>query len=135
MAESEWQEVEARPGMKLQVRLIPNRNGRMIVAGLHIEADAVTGQDLRELSLTKMERVGQDLPPPPGRPLVRPDGTDYVGHRSLVAEHYRYWAARSPHPGKLMAEACGAPAPTVHTWIREARLLGLLPAARRGKAG
>lgn len=116
--------------------LAPDRHGRLILRGLHLDADAITGEDLRNLSIRELE-ARAELPdsPPPQAPLKRALGMPPEEFSALVAEHYLHHAARSANPVQLMVQSCGVSAPTVHGWVREARLRGLLPPASRGKAG
>jgi hypothetical protein len=52
-----------------------------------------------------------------------------------VAATYSALAALSSRPAAEIAEANGEPVSTVHSWIRQARRRGYLPAGRQGKAG
>jgi hypothetical protein len=51
----------------------------------------------------------------------------------VVADHYKVWARYVPTPAAGMGKRWGVKSATVHSWIREARLRGLLPEAERGK--
>lgn len=130
-----WRTIKQRDGLTIRYLLAPDRHGRMVLTNLHIDGDAVTAEDLRHLSIRELEAQAIPDLEPPSVPLSRPDRTGPDSHYRLVAEHYRYHSARSTKPGELMAQSCGVPTPTVHTWIREARRRGFLPPARRGKAG
>ena len=66
-------------------------------------------------------------------PKLERDGRTPEEFGQLVAEHYKAWAAIVPHPVAAMAADAGVKAPTVHGWVREARLRGFLPPAQRGK--
>jgi hypothetical protein len=132
----DWIDVEGEPGMSVKLRQ-DERSGRQIICGLHIERAAVTAEMLRRIPLGRIEAVAnlgnaeklaEELPP-----LVRQG--DPAAFSALVARHYRAWARLTPHPAARMAAAAGANPRTVHTWIREARLRGLLPSGARGKAG
>lgn len=73
---------------------------------------------------------------PPGRPpLSRPDGTDPEGFSRRVADAYNEAVLVTSYPAVALAEEAGVPVATVHRWVRDARRLGLLPPARRGRAG
>lgn len=67
--------------------------------------------------------------------LSRPDGSNPEAFYKLVAQAYNAAVARTDKPAKMLAEQADVPVPTVHRWIAEARRRGLLPPARRGKAG
>lgn len=67
--------------------------------------------------------------------LSRPDGTDPEGFSRRVAEAYAEAASATRAPATVLAEEADVPVTTVHRWIREARQRGLLPPARKGRAG
>ncbi len=67
-------------------------------------------------------------------PLSRDRAESAEDFSRRVAEHYRLWAAHVPNPAARIAAEHKVKLATVHTWIRDARLRGLLPPARRGKA-
>jgi len=136
MAEEEptdWIPVDGQVGLWARYRR--DRTGRLIVCGLKIEANAITADALHGIPLSRIEAIangaGGEVDNLPA--LVRAPGMDPAAFSAIVAAHWRCHAARSPHPGAYMAEIAGVPVPTVHSWIREARLRGLLPAARRRK--
>jgi hypothetical protein len=68
-------------------------------------------------------------------PLMRPDGTDPEGFSRRVAEAYNDAVEQTKTPAKVLAEEAGVPVTTVHRWVRDARRLGFLPPARKGRAG
>lgn len=68
-------------------------------------------------------------------PLTRPDGTDPEGFSRRVAEAYSDAVLWTSTPAKVLAAEAAVPVTTVHRWIRDARRLGLLPPARKGRAG
>ncbi len=68
-------------------------------------------------------------------PLTRPDGTDPVGFSRRVAAAYNEAVLSTSTPAKMLAAEAGVPVTTVHRWVRDARRLGLLPPARKGRAG
>lgn len=72
---------------------------------------------------------------PPRPPLTRPDGTDPEGFSRRVAQAYKEAVVDTRTPAKALADEAGVPVTTVHRWIRDARRLGLLPPARKGRAG
>lgn len=67
--------------------------------------------------------------------LSRPDGQDPDEFYRLVARAYSDYAAQSNAPAKALAEEAKVPTTTAHRWVREARRRGLLPPARKGRAG
>jgi hypothetical protein len=117
--------------------------GRWIVAGLMVLAeDALSADRLREIPIDAIENSRNlsdkasegfqaelaKLPPLKRTPDMEPEEFS-----RLVAEHYKTWARYVPHPAGAMAAEWKVKDPTMHTWIREARLRGFLPPARRGK--
>jgi hypothetical protein len=117
-------------------------SGRLVLTGLLLlTTGALTADQLRKVQVDALENSanlthGEDphaelakLPP-----LKRTAGMAPEEFSQLVAEHYRLWARAVPHPVSAMAAEYGVPVPTVHTWIREARLRGLLPPAQRRKS-
>jgi hypothetical protein len=52
-----------------------------------------------------------------------------------LASVYRSAAAESRAPAKVIADELGVPVKRVHRWVREARLAGALPPARKGAVG
>lgn len=139
-----WVGVEGEPGLK--VRFGPDaRSGRLIVTGLLLDRPAVTAEMLRKIPIGRIEgdaNLNTDaaldafaeerdaLAPLERTPEMTPEAFS-----ALVAEHYKVWARCVPHPAAAMAAHAGVKPPTMHTWIREARLRGLLPLRSRGKAG
>jgi hypothetical protein len=112
-----------------------------VLAGVLLLSDAITGEMLRKVPVAALEN-SRNLTEAGGRPpevdelhpLRDADRSDPESFSRLVAEHYRAWARVVPHPVAAMARDAEVKPPTVHTWVREARLRGLLPPARRGKA-
>lgn len=68
-------------------------------------------------------------------PLGRPGTEDSEVFYARVARAYGDYATETTAPAKAMAAEAGVPVTTVHRWIREARRRGLLPPARKGRAG
>jgi hypothetical protein len=137
---NEWVAVDGEPGLK--GRFGPDgRTGRLIVTGLLLDGPAVTAQLLRQIPIGRIEAAANggaggespdDLPPLVRPRRALPDAS--AEFLRLVARHYHAWSRRSPTPAARMAEAAGIKSPTMHTWIREARLEGHLPLRPRGKA-
>lgn len=132
------------PGVALFAQTKENRDGRTVLTGLLLLGKAITADALRKVPVTAIENSGNlgsggnwermqeekaKLPPLERRPDMSPEEFS-----QLVAEHFKMWAKYVPHPAAAMAAEWKVKAPTVHSWIREARLRGLLPPARRGKA-
>jgi hypothetical protein len=68
-------------------------------------------------------------------PLTRPDGSDPAAFSKRVAEAYNAAVLTTSKPATVLAAEAGVPVTTVHRWIREARLRGHLPPAKKGRAG
>lgn len=117
-------------------------SGRLVVSALLLVGDAITAESLRAVRMVALEnsanlsnRDARDaLSDLRARgPLKRTGDMSPEQFSELVAEHYRVWSRFVPHPVAAMAKEAGVKAPTVHSWIRDARLRGLLPPGRRGK--
>jgi hypothetical protein len=110
------------------------------VSALLLVGEALTAETLRRVPMSAIENSANlsrqdvnrkalvDLPP-----LRRSPDLSAEQFSQLVADHYRLWAEAVPNPAAAMAAEHGVKLPTVHGWIREARLRGMLPKARRGK--
>lgn len=132
------------PGVELCAQYRQTDSGRWVVSGLLLRGDALTADQLRRVPMAALEnsqnlsdsdaidRVRADLQGVPE--LRRADGMGPEDFSRLVAEHYTVWARYVRHPADAIAAEYGVKPPTVHTWIREARLRGFLPPAQRGKA-
>ncbi|WP_433369055.1 hypothetical protein ACQPZX_42740 [Actinoplanes sp. CA-142083] len=119
-----------------------DENGRWVLAGMLLIDSAITAEMLRAVPVAAVENDRNDQFAESAReelakltPLQDADRSDPEAFSQLVAAHYKLWARAVPYPVANIAAAAGVKAPTVHTWVREARLRGLLPPARRGKAG
>lgn len=117
------------------------KDGRLVMSGLLILDDAITTDRLKSVpvrtlenswSLTRNADVREEIR---GLPRLSREGRTPEEFAGLVAQHYKAWAAIAPHPVAAMAADAQVKAPTVHGWVREARLRGFLPPASRGKAG
>lgn len=130
------------PGAAIGVVHREGRAGRLVVSALVIVAEAITAETLRRVPLASLENsanltfrgdVDRDalraLPP-----LNRSAAASPEAFSAAVAEHYKVWAARVPNPAAAMAAEYDVKVPTMHGWIREARLRGFLSEAKRGKA-
>jgi hypothetical protein len=141
-----WHYGVSVPEAALFAKFVKNEAGRMVLAGVMLLGDAITADQLRKVPIAALEnsrnlsqegvaaydQMRVELAKLP--PLVRDDlsGEDFS---RLVAEHFKIWARHVPHPAAAMAVEWTVKPPTMHTWIREARLRGFLPPAKRGKAG
>lgn len=130
------------PGAAVAVVHRQGRSGRLVISALLLVGEAITAETLRRVPLAVYENSANlthhgdvdrqalgELPP-----LDRSAAASPEAFSRAVAEHYKLWAARVPNPAAAMAAEHGVKVPTMHGWIREARLRGLLPAAKRGKA-
>lgn len=134
-----WRPAPEGPALKLWVRT-SDRDGRQIITGIAAINDSGIGaSDLRKLPLGAIENAinlgshgGPDdvefesLPPLVRDPAIRPEDWS-----RLVAEHYKAWARRGSNPGAAISKRWGVNRQTVAAWVREARLRGFLPPARR----
>jgi hypothetical protein len=126
-------------------RFSESESGRWVLSGLVLLGDGIKGETLRKVpvavmenshNLTESRHTGElkdalaELPP-----LRREPGMTPEQFSQLVARHYSLWAKAVPNPVAAIAAEWGIKPPTVHTWIREARLRGFIPPARKGRAG
>ncbi|MBB6343786.1 CBS domain-containing protein [Nonomuraea muscovyensis] len=128
------------PGTGVGAGYTKNESGRYVLSALVLIGDAITTDIVRRVPVVALENsinISHDtvreevdkLPPLQRTPDMSPEEFS-----RLVARHYLTWARGVPHPAAAMAADAGAKLPTVHTWIREARLRGFLPPAKRGKS-
>lgn len=73
--------------------------------------------------------------PSAGRLKTLRDGGLTEAFFAELARIYREASAQTRAPAKLIADEIDVPVKTVHRWVREARLAGALPPARKGAAG
>lgn len=128
------------PETALYAQFKKNEAGRQVLAGLLLLGDALTADRLRTVPVKELENSAnlsgsqafreavEALPP-----LERAPGMSSEAFSKLIADHYTTWAQFVPHPADSIAAEWKVKVPTVHTWIREARLRGFLPPAQRGK--
>ncbi|MFB6392690.1 hypothetical protein [Polymorphospora lycopeni] len=140
-----WHAGDAGPKDVALWTQLDNIDGRLTVTGvLMLGKASVSGADLRKVPIGAIEsaanlgvergaeRARAELAKLP--PLQR-SGQSQEEWSKLVAQHFTAWAKATPHPAAAMAAEWKVNRQTVNAWIREARLRGLLPPARRGKAG
>lgn len=123
------------PRRRTVAQFTEGKDGRLVVCGLLVLDTAVTTDQLKAVAIRAMEaEVNAERAPDRDSlaPLVRAGRTS-VEFARLVADHYQAWASVTPHPVAAMASTAEAKAPTVHGWVREARLRGFLPPACRTK--
>lgn len=119
---------------------LPDEHGRRVLAGIMLLGEAITAEMLRQVPIAAIENsrnlTEQDVRDKIRKltPLQDADRSEPDAFSDLVATHYKLWAAAVPHPVAAMAADAHVKPATVHTWVREARLRGLLPRTRRGKA-
>ena len=114
-------------------------SGRFAVAGLMLLAeDALKADSLRAVPIAALENSKNITERPQVldevRKLPRLDRKDAGSPEEFsrrVARHYQTWATVVPNPVAAMAAEYGITAPTVHSWVREARLRGDLPKSTR----
>ncbi|MFE2563043.1 hypothetical protein [Streptomyces mirabilis] len=130
-----WQSKKA-PFERAVAQLTRGTSGRLVVSGLLILDPAITTDRLKSIPVRAIEDEANrsqakrvtELPP-----LTR-EGRSAEEFAQLVADHYQAHSAVVANPVAAMAAAAGVKSPTVHTWVREARLRGLLPPASRRKS-
>lgn len=128
------------PGAGLAAGFTKNESGRYVLSAVLLVGEAVTTDTLRRVPVVALENsknithdtVREEVDKLP--PLQRTPDMSPEDFSRLVALHYMAWARGVPHPVAAMAADAGAKLPTVHTWVREARLRGFLPPAKRGKS-
>jgi hypothetical protein len=124
---------------------LANIEGHQRLTGLLILAqdDPITARDLRKISVEAVENAlslaahSDILDELKRRPPLRREPDEAPANFSRkVAEYYTAWERITPNPVAAMAAEYGVKSPTLHAWIREARLRGLLPPAKkRGRRG
>ncbi len=127
------------PGAALFETYRQTSSGRYVVGGLLLLAeDALKADSLRAVPIAALENSKNITEQPQVLdevhnlpPLDRQDAGSPEGFSRRVAQHYKAWAAVVPNPVAAMAAEYGVNAPTVHSWVREARLRGDLPKSTR----
>lgn len=138
-----WHLGDLVPGAAVWAQFTETESGRQILSGLLLLGDAITADMLRKVPVSALEnsesltnraaeaRLKDERARLPR--LERDEDMSPEDFSRLVAEHYKAWARAVPHPAAAMAAEADVKPPTMHTWIREARLRGFLPPAKRGK--
>lgn len=136
----DWKAVD---GVVEDVRLYAHwekdADGRSYLAGLAMAGGRITADLLRAIPVGRLENIptavtmgemADELVP-----LKRQQGEPPEDFADRVAWYYRFFSGMSSRPAKMISDHSGVPLPTVHGWIREARLRGKLPPGKKGKAG
>lgn len=145
----QWYRVDGLDG-DLAVNVLVDRSDpyKPQVKQVQIAGSTVLASHLREVPLGEVERLirfdittvgvsptGEIQLQAPALLRRRLAGEDDVAFAHRVAMSYRYYASKTSAPAKAIAEASGVPVGTVRRWIKEARQIGQLEPARRGRAG
>ncbi|MGC9543593.1 hypothetical protein [Streptomyces sp. UG1] len=139
----EWVAVDGViAGGRLYAKWTDTEGGQSHLSGLCFADVPITADLLRSVPVGRLEnmKAGKAAMPVEQflrelQPLRRRSGEDPERFSERVAAYYRQFAVFTSKPAKMIADHSRVPAPTVHGWIREARLRGKLPPGKRGKAG
>lgn len=123
-------EIEVRPGVQVHATVVCGDGKSPIVTRVVINAEqaGITADDVRAVHLRAITERAEV--PPDLLPLVKRAGMSSKEFSGLVAQHYRAWAALTRNPVAAMAKRYKISPRTLATWVREARLRGLLPPAK-----
>src|SRR5690606_11112764 len=110
-------------------------DGRQVITALCLEGPQITADIRRSMRPARIEAEANAVATGEQKPLGRPNGSDPDEFYRQVAEAYGIAAAESQRPAMLLASEAGVPVTTIHRWVREARLRGLLPRGWKGRAG
>ncbi|MFF3912658.1 hypothetical protein ACFYZB_04105 [Streptomyces sp. NPDC001852] len=130
---------EKAPFKRAAAQFAEGKDGRLVMSGLLVLDEAITTDRLKSVpvralenswNLTKNEDAREEIRKLPKLERASRSPEEFA---QLVAEHYKAWAAIVAHPVAAMAADANVKPPTVHGWVREARLRGFLPPATRGK--
>ncbi|MFD8563894.1 hypothetical protein ACFV1N_42055 [Streptosporangium canum] len=135
-----WEVDATVPGAGLAAGYTKTEAGRYVLSAVMLVGDAITADVLRKVPVAELENsinisaseVREDVDKLP--PLRRTPEVSAEDFSRLVAEHFKTWRRGVPHPAGAMAADAGVSVGTVHNWLREARIRGFLPPAKRGKA-
>lgn len=139
----EWTAVDGLlKGIRLYAKWTETDAGQSYLSGLCVADAPITADLLRSVPVGRLENLrGGKGAIPLDRflaeltPLRRREGEDPERFSERVAIYYRQFAAFTSKPAKAISDHSKVPLPTVHGWVREARLRGKLPPGKRGKAG
>jgi hypothetical protein len=139
-----WEGAE-EPGATVFAQFKPDVYGRKVLTGLLLTGSVITADSLRTIPVSSLERAMGDVDsggagedrlreelaqlPTPGH-----EGRRRIDFLTVVAAHFKVWAKHTPFPATEMAKEWNVNRATMASWIRNARLSGLLPPAKRGKA-
>lgn len=151
-----WMHVRGVPGVDGVHLEVEVRDGRAVVVGLYVHGAEITPTVLHQVPLARLAarlNTGLDRLGDPneltylqgamtGIESARAANLMRLRDRGLdedffaeLARIYLYATTQTRAPAKLIADEIGVPVKTVHRWVREARLAGALPPARKGAAG
>lgn len=139
----DWHDGGDTPDAALFAR-VSDIGGHKRLTGLLLLAEdgVVSARDLRKVrvaaienSLTLSSHHGDgQLEELKSRPkLARQDEDRPEEFSKRVADYFTAWSQLTPNPVAAMVAEYGVNSSTMHAWVREARLRGLLPPARRRK--
>jgi len=119
-------------GVTVTAGLSPDRYGRLVITSLSAHGGPITSYTLRRIPILQIEtdanRATEQV-----QFAGRVPGESPEEFMARFVDAYRALAAWHPHPVVELAKMAEAKVPTVHTWVREARLRGFLPPASRRK--
>jgi hypothetical protein len=130
------------PGAVMWTQAKSNADGRKVLTGLVVVGEGITAESLRKIPVSVIEQAMAESSAGTEEqmraelaklsPLER-GSLSAAEFSRLVADHYKVWARYTSNPAAGMSGEWGVKSGTMHGWIREARLRGLLPEAERGK--
>ena len=130
------------PGGVMWTQVGANADDRMVLTGLVVVGPGLTAESLRRIPVSVIEQAMAEKAAGSERQMndelgkLRPlerGSLSAPEFSQVVADHYRVWARYVATPAAGMSERWGVKSATMHGWIREARLRGLLPEVGRGK--
>ncbi|MFJ2741878.1 hypothetical protein ACIO3O_19695 [Streptomyces sp. NPDC087440] len=135
----DWRAVDGLvPDVRLYACWDKQEDGRSYLSGLTVSGGRITAELLRAIPVGRLENIPNAVAMESIdelAPLTRRQGEPPEQFADRVAWYYRFFSGVSSRPAKEISEHSDVPLPTVHGWIREARLRGKLPPGKRGKAG
>jgi hypothetical protein len=118
-----------------------DRHGRLTLSALFLVGSAITTQDLREIKVGDLERAANEERDGTHRQPEHAelDETLRASDPALFSERlaavYLAYARSNQNAVAALAQDTGLDPRKVHSWVREARLRGLLPPSSRTKSG